>query len=417
MTRTYYHKQTKTKAIFSKEGCCNLETLYKTSPDWEMLSIERESIYTFDIPIEIGKQYEIKYKHTPNAKWNKIKITKITNQGYYWAKSVTGELINGIISPNSHEVREVYPIILPTNCKILSFKRKHDNKEIPITSKEMIIASLEDENNASIQTIQVDKYTVSVGGYINIAQNFNTINSFKYKDGEIYFDWVGWKGYMLNVKRLIPFFKIREEKDNIDSWIQLIYGLDSVHLSSINCFKEAVKKESQPIWKILSFYSSTLKERYIPITGLSHVVEYKRIEAGLSPLFASQQKDAYQSQDNLLSDKRYIIESIDYHGMKLTIRNLFQSIHNNTENKIYSFCIINNDLRIIDTNSKAHNISDIRIKRSQVSKPPLGLKPINIHHQERYLEILEAIKRYVEAFKEVPKEWIAEMETLKSWLK
>jgi len=42
-------------------------------------------------------------------------------------------------------------------------------------------------------------------------------------------------------------------------------------------------------------------------------------------------------------------------------------------------------------------------------KPPLGLKPRYIAYAERKLEVLEAICRYVKDGKEVPKEWVDEL--------
>jgi DNA-directed RNA polymerase subunit RPC12/RpoP len=45
-------------------------------------------------------------------------------------------------------------------------------------------------------------------------------------------------------------------------------------------------------------------------------------------------------------------------------------------------------------------------------KPPIGLKPKNIHDQERALEILAAMTRYVEANKTIPEAWVYELDTL-----
>ncbi len=50
------------------------------------------------------------------------------------------------------------------------------------------------------------------------------------------------------------------------------------------------------------------------------------------------------------------------------------------------------------------------------TKPPLGLKPIWVHHEERLQEIKDAIKRYDDAKKDVPAEWINETQTLQSWI-
>ena len=45
-------------------------------------------------------------------------------------------------------------------------------------------------------------------------------------------------------------------------------------------------------------------------------------------------------------------------------------------------------------------------------KPPLGLVPQKIHRQQRALEIVWAIERYIKADKLVPKEWIRELEDI-----
>lgn len=49
-----------------------------------------------------------------------------------------------------------------------------------------------------------------------------------------------------------------------------------------------------------------------------------------------------------------------------------------------------------------------------LEKPPLGLKPQDIYdkecHEARIIEILDAMMRYTEAQKPVPKEWINELE-------
>ena len=47
-----------------------------------------------------------------------------------------------------------------------------------------------------------------------------------------------------------------------------------------------------------------------------------------------------------------------------------------------------------------------------MKKPPLGLKPKTIHDQQRAIEILEAMKRYVLADKAIPNEWIGELGNL-----
>lgn len=56
-----------------------------------------------------------------------------------------------------------------------------------------------------------------------------------------------------------------------------------------------------------------------------------------------------------------------------------------------------------------------RSKRTS-DAPPLGLKPIWVHHEQRLAEINVAIERYKDFEKEIPEEWIAEKQTLESWL-
>jgi hypothetical protein len=45
------------------------------------------------------------------------------------------------------------------------------------------------------------------------------------------------------------------------------------------------------------------------------------------------------------------------------------------------------------------------------TKPPLGLMPENIHRQLRALDILAAMKRYVESDKPIPEEWFTELQS------
>ncbi len=45
-------------------------------------------------------------------------------------------------------------------------------------------------------------------------------------------------------------------------------------------------------------------------------------------------------------------------------------------------------------------------------RPPLGLKPKNIHDQHRAIEILSAIDRYLRDMNPVPREWFDELEQL-----
>lgn len=49
---------------------------------------------------------------------------------------------------------------------------------------------------------------------------------------------------------------------------------------------------------------------------------------------------------------------------------------------------------------------------SAPAKPPLGLKPREIHERERGLDILAAMGRFVETGKPIPDDWITELEEL-----
>jgi len=48
-------------------------------------------------------------------------------------------------------------------------------------------------------------------------------------------------------------------------------------------------------------------------------------------------------------------------------------------------------------------------------KPPIGLTPIHVHNGDRVVKILEAMMRYAEVRKQVPKEWLDELARLNSW--
>lgn len=51
-------------------------------------------------------------------------------------------------------------------------------------------------------------------------------------------------------------------------------------------------------------------------------------------------------------------------------------------------------------------------KPSNEERPPLGLKPRNVHNQQRIQEIVAAIGRYTDANKPIPSEWIEEYNDL-----
>jgi hypothetical protein len=50
--------------------------------------------------------------------------------------------------------------------------------------------------------------------------------------------------------------------------------------------------------------------------------------------------------------------------------------------------------------------------KTPVPKPPLGLRPRRIMRSQRISEIIDAMARYREALKEIPPEWIEELQEL-----
>ncbi|MFP3637802.1 hypothetical protein [Paraburkholderia sp. SIMBA_054] len=48
--------------------------------------------------------------------------------------------------------------------------------------------------------------------------------------------------------------------------------------------------------------------------------------------------------------------------------------------------------------------------------PPLGLRPRYIASEERAIEIVAACKRYDDAGKTIPSEWVEELTELNEWL-
>lgn len=48
-------------------------------------------------------------------------------------------------------------------------------------------------------------------------------------------------------------------------------------------------------------------------------------------------------------------------------------------------------------------------EKPEPEKPPLGLKPRHVHDMERFVEIADAIHRYLAAGKSIPDEWIEEL--------
>lgn len=45
-------------------------------------------------------------------------------------------------------------------------------------------------------------------------------------------------------------------------------------------------------------------------------------------------------------------------------------------------------------------------------KPPLGIMPTKLHRQKRMEDILNAMQRYTEADKQLPTEWLEELEII-----
>ncbi len=50
-----------------------------------------------------------------------------------------------------------------------------------------------------------------------------------------------------------------------------------------------------------------------------------------------------------------------------------------------------------------------------LQRPPLGLKPKNIHDTIRALDIMDAMERYAKAGMAVPLEWVSELKELYPW--
>lgn len=55
---------------------------------------------------------------------------------------------------------------------------------------------------------------------------------------------------------------------------------------------------------------------------------------------------------------------------------------------------------------------DLARRRVSRSRPPIGLKPENLHQQQRALDILEAMERYIHVRKPIPKDWFIELHRL-----
>lgn len=55
--------------------------------------------------------------------------------------------------------------------------------------------------------------------------------------------------------------------------------------------------------------------------------------------------------------------------------------------------------------------------REQLKEPPLGIKPLFIHNEQRLDQLNAAIERYTNTGFPVPKEWISEKKSLEKYLK
>jgi hypothetical protein len=49
------------------------------------------------------------------------------------------------------------------------------------------------------------------------------------------------------------------------------------------------------------------------------------------------------------------------------------------------------------------------LNKLKEEKPPIGIKPREIHDQERALEVSAAVHRYIAANRRVPREWLLEL--------
>jgi hypothetical protein len=50
--------------------------------------------------------------------------------------------------------------------------------------------------------------------------------------------------------------------------------------------------------------------------------------------------------------------------------------------------------------------------KTNIVRPPLGLKPKWLHDSERKIDIIEAMERYAKVKKPIPIEWIDELKQL-----
>jgi hypothetical protein len=53
---------------------------------------------------------------------------------------------------------------------------------------------------------------------------------------------------------------------------------------------------------------------------------------------------------------------------------------------------------------------------SHEEKPPLGIMPLYMHNSYRFTELIAAIRRYLDAGKMIPVEWLKEFNQLAVWL-
>ena len=63
--------------------------------------MEKDLTLIDGVRIEVGKSYWV--KHWPsNGKWEKVKVTRITDHGHPWRESSHGKVMNGILTDSYH---------------------------------------------------------------------------------------------------------------------------------------------------------------------------------------------------------------------------------------------------------------------------------------------------------------------------
>jgi len=65
--------------------------------------MKKDLMIVDNIRLELRKEYFVKYKHC-ESNWNKVKITRITDNGHPWQ---SGKSISGIITDGDYYVQEL----------------------------------------------------------------------------------------------------------------------------------------------------------------------------------------------------------------------------------------------------------------------------------------------------------------------